>query len=84
MGPSRRTTRTTGEKSRCALFGPTQVPRARSPRPAISPSGTLSAMAPYESDSAGVWLLLPHTDGQADIGGGPAVLRAATTEGSGP
>lgn len=49
-------------------------------------------MAPNESDPAGArprpsarrLLLLPQTDGQADIGGGPAVLMAAATEGTGP
>lgn len=65
---------------------PTQVPRARRPRPAIGPSGILvSAMAPNEPDPAGARprpsarrLLL-----QADIGSGPAVLMAATTKGTG-
>lgn len=59
----------------------------------MGPSGipVRAGMAPNEPDAAGVRprrsarrLLLPQTDGQADIGGGPAVLMAATTKGTGP
>lgn len=58
-------------------------------RPLRDPSAGGSAMAPNAPDPAGAgpWarrLLLPRTDGQADTGGGPAVLMAATTEGTGP
>lgn len=73
---------------------PTRAPRARRLRPAIGPSGIpVRPGAPWRRRSqtlrgaarlsARRLLLLPRTDGP-DTGGGPAVLTAATTEGTGP
>lgn len=94
VGPSGRTTRTIRETSRSVVYARPGLPEPagrawRSARP--------GSLCGRERDGAkrarpgrgralalGTAAAAPQTDGQADIGCSPAVLMAATTEGTGP